>query len=119
MDLLALPVTVYFELVEGKHDKVAGMENKKNWPIKQQDIDSLWTYCNKLLRHAYNYCLANTSAVTALLNKANAKIDADNTLLREKVTKVIKPPPQTRKRPLNLDLYKAHVEKFSGTLTTK
>ena len=114
MDLLTLPVTVYFELVEGKHSKVEGMEDKKNWPITQQDINSLWTYCDKLLRNAYNYCVANPAAVTSLLSKTNAKIDTDNVLFAKK-----KLPLLAKKRPLNVSLYTAHVEAFTAKLEAK
>ena len=114
MDLLALPVLVYFELVEGKHANVPGMQHKSNWPITQEDVNSLWIFSNKLLRNAYNYSVANPLVVVAALTKFNLKVDADNRELAKKGLPLL-----PKKRMLDVSIYKAHVEAFTASLIQK
>lgn len=114
MDLLALPVLVYFELVEGKHANVAGMQHKSNWPITEEDVNLLWIFSNKLLRNAYNYSVANPVEVTAALTKFNLKVDVDNRELSKKGLPLL-----AKKRRLDVSIYKCHVEAFTASLVQK
>lgn len=100
MEVLAEPVKIYLELKADKHSKK--FPDPEKWPIKADDIECLWAYCNKLLRDAYKFCLSGRHLAAAKADEAQRA--------RKKL------PPRSKTREINVELYRAHVEAFEASL---
>jgi len=111
IDLLMLPIAVYYDLVNGKY---TDQFSNEDWPITSEDIDGLWNYCDKLLRHAYNYAKTKGNALGQITDTANTKIATIN-IDRKRMD--LQPLPL--KRRVDLSLYEHYIQKLNDKLKSK